>query len=257
MKLSLVIPVYNEERTLEILYRILSEIDFKMDLEMVFVDDCSEDSSREILKRLAAADSRIKAIFKEKNEGKGSALQRGFEEVCGDIVVVQDADLEYNPREIPSLIQLIVEDKADIVYGSRFSHMSSHVVRFYHYLGNKFLTVCSNLFSDIRLSDMETCYKCFKVEIIKNTIITSMHFGFEPEITAKISKLKLRIHELPISYNQRSYAEGKKIGIKDGFEALWYIFKFNVLTTASECFKSGMPVKYLEPSGLYRKKPSS
>jgi glycosyltransferase involved in cell wall biosynthesis len=223
-----------------------------MDLEMVFVDDCSKDSSREILKRLATGDSRIKAIFKEKNEGKGSALQRGFEEATGDIIIVQDADLEYNPREIPSLLQPIVEDKADVVYGSRFSHMSSQVVRFYHYLGNKCLTLCSNFFSDIRLSDMETCYKCFKAEIIKNTIITSLRFGFEPEITAKIAKLNLRIHELPISYNQRSYAEGKKIGIKDGFEALWYILKFNLFTTSSESFKPGMPAKYLKTSGLYK-----
>ena len=145
-----------------------------------------------------------------------------------------------------------MEDKADIVYGSRFTRRSSQVVRFYHYLGNKFLTVCSNLFSDIHLSDMETCYKCFRSEIIKNIIIQSKQFGFEPEVTAKIAKLNCRIHEMPVFYNQRSYAEGKKIGVLDGFEALWCILKYNKLVSWKHCFKESMPKKYLNRTSLYK-----
>ncbi|MBN2145492.1 MAG: glycosyltransferase family 2 protein [Candidatus Aureabacteria bacterium] len=244
MKLSLVIPVYNEAKTLQTVYQRITDVPFSLEYEMVFVDDGSSDASPEILRKLAEKDPRIRLILKEKNGGKGSALVKGFEEARGDIIVVQDADMEYDPAEIPSLIHPIVKNKADIVYGSRYSSMSTQVVKFYHYLGNRVLTLFSNMMSDIRLTDMETCYKCFRSEIIKNIRITSMRFGFEPEVTAKIAKLNCRIHELPISYVQRSYAEGKKIGFKDGLEALWCIFKFNLLTSAESSFKETMPEKY-------------
>lgn len=253
MKLSLVIPIYNEEQSLESVYQRLTKVNFQTEIEFIMVDDCSRDNSRRIIETIAAADPRVKAIYKPVNEGKSSALASGFKEVTGDIVIVQDADMEYNPHEIPSLVSMILDDKADVVYGSRFSSMSTQVVRFYHYLGNKFLTLLSNFFSDIRLSDMETCYKVFRAEIIKNIVIESKRFGFEPEVTAKISKLNIRLHELPISYQQRSYAEGKKIGVKDGFEAIWCIIKYNMLLSPSACYLSTMPEKYLNRKGLYSK----
>lgn len=252
MKLSLVIPVYNEERSLEILYQKLIQVKFPTEeVEFIFVDDCSKDSSKSIIQKLAAADSRIRTVFKEINGGKGSALKRGIEEATGDYLIIQDADMEYDPFQIPSLVQMLLEDKADVVYGSRYSPLSTQVVRFYHYLGNKFLTILSNLMSDIHLTDMETCYKCFRAEIIKNIIIESERFGFEPEVTAKIANLHLRIHELPISYYQRSYAEGKKIRVKDGFEAIWCIFKYNFLTPKAECYRKGLPEKYLKSTSLF------
>jgi len=251
MKLSIVIPVFNEEATLEDIYREIDRVSFSIDFEIIMVDDCSGDGSKKIMEKLQKEDSRIRCIYKEKNEGKGSAIQRGFKEVSGDIVVVQDADLEYSPNEIPSLIQLIIEDKADVVYGSRFSSMSTQVVGFYHYLGNKFLTLTSNFFSNIRLTDMETCYKCFRADVIKNTVVTSRRFGFEPEITAKIARLSCRIHELPISYSQRTYSQGKKIGFKDGVEALWCILKFNLLVKDQDCFLETLPEKYLKRKNLF------
>ena len=174
MKLSIVIPVYNEEKTLRSVYQSLTQVDFRVnEVEIIFVDDCSKDHSKTIIEDLAKNDPRIRYFFKEKNEGKGSALQMGIQNTSGDIIIVQDADLEYNPEDMVPLVQLIINNKADVVYGSRFSSMSSQVCRFYHYLGNKILTVFSNFFSDIRLTDMETCYKCFRAEIIKNIIITS------------------------------------------------------------------------------------
>ena len=172
MKLSLIIPVYNEERNLELIYHKLVQVRFPTEeVEFVFVDDCSKDASKTIIQKLASADPRIRTVFKEVNEGKGSALKRGIEEATGDFLIIQDADMEYDPFQIPSLVQMLIEDKADVVYGSRYSTMSSQVVRFYHYLGNKFLTLLSNMMSDIHLTDMETCYKCFRADIIKNIII--------------------------------------------------------------------------------------
>lgn len=250
MKLSIIIPVYNEEKTLNDIYQQVINVSFPIEIEIIMIDDCSKDSSKKIIEDIAKKDSRVKYVLKEKNEGKGSALFAGFEKAEGDIVIVQDADLEYSPLEIPKLVQMIVDNKADVVYGSRFSSMSTQVVKFYHYLGNKFLTLISNLFTDLRLTDMETCYKAFRADIIKNIIIENKRFGFEPEITAKISKLNIRIHELPISYNQRSYSAGKKIGIKDGFEAIWCIIKFNLFFN-SESFKKGMPEKFLNRKGLF------
>ncbi|EKD26730.1 MAG: glycosyltransferase, partial [uncultured bacterium] len=199
MKLSIVIPVYNEEKTLNIIYKKICDVKFPVDLEMIFVDDCSRDKSADIIRSIEKNDSRVKAIFKPNNSGKGSTLKQGIEQASGDIIIVQDADLEYNPAEIPALLNLIIENKADVVYGSRFSSLSSQVGRFYHYLGNKVLTMFSNFCSNIRLTDMETCYKAFRADIIKNVIIESERFGFEPEITAKVAKLCCSIHELPIS----------------------------------------------------------
>jgi len=252
MKLSIIIPVYNEEKTLNVLYEQINKVPFLVDLEIIYVDDYSVDNSRTIIKQLADKDTRIKMIFKELNEGKGSAVKDGIDNASGDILVVQDADLEYDPFQLPQLIKLIIDNKADVVYGSRFSAVSSQVVRYFHYLGNQTLTVFSNLLSDIRLTDMETCYKCFKADIIKNIVIESKRFGFEPEITAKIAKLSIRIHELPISYNQRSYAEGKKIGVFDGIEALWLIIKYNLLCRKKSYIKKSMPLKYLGETGIFK-----
>jgi glycosyltransferase involved in cell wall biosynthesis len=251
MKLSIIIPVYNEVGTLKAIFQRLTDVSFPVDLEFIMVDDCSSDGSRDVITELAAKDPRIQPLFKEKNEGKSSALAAGFKQVTGDFAIVQDADLEYDPSDIPALLQLLIENRADVVYGSRFSHRNSQVVRFYHYLGNKLLTLCSNFMSDIRLSDMETCYKCFRSEIIKNIIIETKRFGFEPEVTAKIAKLELRIHEMPVTYNQRSYAQGKKIGVWDGFEALWCILKYNKMVSPKSCFTSELPAKYLRRHGLY------
>ncbi len=252
MKLSIIIPVYNEEKTLDVLYEQISKVPFSVEVEIIYIDDCSIDNSKTIIEALAVKDPRVKMIFKDKNEGKGSALSSGIDIASGDIIVVQDADLEYDPFELPQLIQLILNDTADVVYGSRFSAVSSQVVRYGHYLGNKALTVFSNLLSDIRLTDMETCYKCFKADIVKNMVIESKRFGFEPEVTAKIAKLSIRIHELPISYNQRSYAEGKKIGVKDGIEALWLIIKYNLLCNKQSYIKTSMPSKYLGETGIFK-----
>jgi glycosyltransferase involved in cell wall biosynthesis len=215
--LSIVVPVFNEEKTLKKIYKAIKAVNFPLSIEIILVDDCSSDGSRKIIDEIAANDPCVRKVFKEKNEGKGSAVQEGIKCSKGDFIIIQDADLEYNPEDILKLLPKIMNDVADVVYGSRFSPMSSQVVRYYHYLGNCFLTTVSNLFTNIQLTDMETCYKLFRDDIIRNIRLESKRFGFEPEVTAKISKLNCRIHELPIRYHQRSYDEGKKIGIKRWF----------------------------------------
>ena len=223
---SVVIPAFNEIRTAEALLRRVREV--PLNWQVIVVDDGSTDGTRELLKRLEAEGVVDVLVFHERNRGKGAALRTGFDHATGDVVVVQDADLEYDPREIPRLLEPILEGKADAVYGSRFLGGPHRVLFFWHYTGNKFLTLVSNMFTDVNLTDMETCYKMIRRELLQTLPLTSERFGFEPEITARLAQSGARIYELPISYHGRSYAEGKKIGWKDGVEALWCIVKYNL-----------------------------
>ena len=226
MKLSVIIPCFNEKKTLKQLINEVKKSTVE-DLEIIVVDDCSTDGTRDILKGMKDAD--IKVLYHKVNQGKGAALRTGFKNATGDICIVQDADLEYDPQEFPLVIEPILQNKADVVFGSRFQSGRPHrVVYFWHRIGNGFLTLLSNFFTDINLSDMETCYKAFKTDVIQSIEIKENRFGFEPEITAKISKMNLRIYEVGISYYGRTYDEGKKIGWRDGFRAIYCIVKYNI-----------------------------
>ena len=234
MKLSIVIPCYNEEATIEELVAQVQASPYEK--EILIIDDGSQDRTREILATLAE-DPEIRVFLQPKNQGKGSALRRGFTEATGDVVIVQDADLEYDPRDYPKLLQPIEDGKADVVYGSRFQGGPGRVLYYKHMLGNQFLTFLSNMLTDLNLTDMETCYKAFKREVIQNIRLESNRFGFEPEVTAKVSRMRdVVIYEVPISYNGRTYEEGKKITWKDGAAALWHIFKYNVLTDSAATY---------------------
>jgi glycosyltransferase involved in cell wall biosynthesis len=223
MKLSVVIPVYNEKNTiLELLSRVR---DVDLTKEIIVVDDFSTDGTREILKTLPPSDD-LKVILQPQNGGKGAALRTGFTAVSGDIVVIQDADLEYDPAEYVNLIQPILANKADVVFGSRFLGGPHRVHLFWHYVGNWMLTTLSNMITDLNLTDMETCYKAFRAEILKKVTFRENRFGFEPEFTAKVGKARYRIYEVPISYSGRDYSEGKKIGWKDGVAAIYFILKY-------------------------------
>jgi glycosyltransferase involved in cell wall biosynthesis len=234
--LSIVVPAYNEEATLlEIVARLLAVPKAE---EIVVVDDCSTDRTAAIADRLAAENPRIRVAHHSVNSGKTQALKTGFALTTGQIVIVQDADLEYDPAEIGDVIAPIVEGHADVVYGSRFLvRKASRVLYFYHYLANKGLTFFSNLCTNVNMTDVETCYKAFRGEIIRNMTITSNGFGFEIEVTAKVAKLGVSIYEVPISYHGRTYEQGKKIGMKDGIAALWYIFWFNFLCSLDNSFR--------------------
>jgi glycosyltransferase involved in cell wall biosynthesis len=226
MKLSVVIPIYNEVNTIETLVARVQAVD--LEKELILVDDCSTDGTRDRLEGLSRA-SNIKVIHHGRNQGKGAALRTGFAAATGDIVIIQDSDLEYDPQEYPKLIRPIVEDKADVVYGSRFVGGETHrVLYFWHSAGNRFLTLLSNMFTNINLTDMEVCYKVFRRSVIQNITIEENRFGFEPEITAKIARLGVRIYEVGIAYHGRTYEEGKKIGWKDGVRAIWCILKYNL-----------------------------
>ncbi len=224
MKLSIVIPVYNEKRTVKHVIRRVQEVDAGMEKEIIVVDDGSKDGTQEILKNLNQPN--VKAVFHSKNQGKGAALHTGFTKAQGDIILIQDADLEYDPREYPRLLEPILDGRADAVYGSRFLGGPHRVIFFWHYIGNKLLTTLSNMLSNLNLSDMETCYKVFKKETLDRITLKSKRFGFEPEITIKLAKQKARIYEVPISYSGRDYSEGKKIGWRDGLAAIFHIIRF-------------------------------
>lgn len=227
MKLSVVMPVYNEQATLEqVIARVLA---VPLDIELICVDDGSSDGSREILSRLQQAHSQVRVELQPRNMGKGAALRRGIQLATGDFVIIQDADLEYDPSDYPALLRPLLEDKADVVYGSRFLGSAPHrVLYFWHSVANKILTTISNAFTNINLTDMETCYKIFRREIIQSIPIEEDRFGFEPEITVKIAKRRLRIYEVGISYWGRTYEEGKKITWKDGARALFCLIKYTL-----------------------------
>jgi glycosyltransferase involved in cell wall biosynthesis len=243
-KVSVVIPVYNERGTIDEILRRVLETDVRK--EVIVVDDCSTDGTRQILEAMVALQGRgesqapaqdgedaipladLRIFFQAVNQGKGAALRRGFAEVTGDIVLVQDADLEYNPRDYPKLLEPLLDGRADVVYGSRFLGGPQRVHYFWHYVANKMLTLLSDIFTNLKLTDMETCYKVMLTPVIRGIRLKSDRFGFEPEVTAKIAKGKWRVYEVPISYAGRTYEEGKKITWKDGVMALWYIVRYTM-----------------------------
>lgn len=228
MKLSIIIPCYNEAKTVSTLLERVWACPHEPK-EIILVDDFSTDGTRDVLAKRPPREGE-KILFQDRNQGKGAALRRGFSEAVGGIVIVQDADLEYDPMEIPKVIRPILQDRADVVFGSRFSGGDAHrILFFWHRLANGVLTLVSNMLSDLNLTDMETCYKAFKADVLKQITIEESRFGFEPEITAKVAKLRgMRLYEVGISYYGRTYSEGKKIGWKDGVRALYCIVKYNL-----------------------------
>ncbi len=232
--LSVIIPIYNEEATLEEIVRRTLAVD--IDKEIILVDDGSTDGTHDILKKIEGTVSKV--IYHERNQGKGAAVRTGIQNATGKLLIIQDADLEYDPNEFPALIQPILDGVADVVYGSRFvGHLPHRVHLYWHRIGNGLLTLLSNMATNINLTDMETCYKVFRTEIAKKLDIQENSFGMEPEITAKVSRMQCRIYEIGISYRGRGYDEGKKIGLKDAFRALYCIIKYNFFTATPERFE--------------------
>lgn len=240
--LSIVIPIYNEKSTLaEILRRVLAVSLPGMSRELVLVDDESTDGTRDLLADLPALtgeladDVRVRVFLQPYNQGKGAALRRGFAEATGDIVLIQDADLEYDPADYPKLLAPLLDGRTEVVYGSRFAGGDAHrVLYFWHSLGNRFLTLCSNALTNLNLTDMECCYKVFRREVLQQLVLEENRFGIEPELTAKIARLGCRVYEVGISYAGRTYAEGKKIGWRDGLWALWCLVKYNLLAERTQ-----------------------
>ena len=242
MKLSVVIPVYNEAATIAALIGRVQAVDVPK--EVIVVDDGSNDGTRQVLKELEGRYDNLRVILQLKNQGKGAALRVGFKQATGDFVLVQDADLEYDPTDYPILLKPLIEGKADVVYGSRFLTTKEHrVLFFWHSVGNQVLTLISNMFTNLNLTDMETGFKVFRRDMIQSIKLEQNRFGFEPEITVKISRMKLRIYEVGISYSGRTYEEGKKIGWRDGIKALWCILKYSIKTPRSEYKAAEKPVQ--------------
>ena len=240
MKLSIIIPVYNEADTIEEIVTRVQAV--PLEQELILVDDCSTDGTRAKLSTFGAR-SDVKIVYHDRNRGKGAALRTGFAAATGDFVIVQDADLEYDPQEYPKLLQPLLEGKADVVYGSRFRGGNANCVLYFRYCANKFLTHLSNRFAKLNLTDMETCYKVFRREIIQNISTAEDRFGFEPEITAKVAALGCRVHEVGISYAGRTYSEGKKIGWRDGVRAFYCIIKYNLLPTTQKKVSTQAPAR--------------
>jgi glycosyltransferase involved in cell wall biosynthesis len=227
--LSVVIPVYNEKKWVEeIVKRVINANRLGCELEIVLIDDCSNDGTKEVLETLVQRYPGLRLFRQEKNQGKGAALRRGFKEATGQIVIVQDADLEYDPTDYVTLLTPILDGRADVVFGSRFLGGPHRVLYYWHSVGNWMLTTASNGFSNLNLTDMETCYKVFRREVLEGVSLRQDRFGFEPEVTAKVARLGARVFEVPISYSGRTYEEGKKIGWKDGVKAFWCILRYGI-----------------------------
>jgi glycosyltransferase involved in cell wall biosynthesis len=242
VKLSIVIPVYNEEKTinsiLDLVEDVLQNLADISSYELVVIDDCSTDNSKSVLEERISNKKHYTLLAHDINSGKGAAIRAAIGKTTGDIVLIQDADMEYDPHDYKTLLQPFIAGQADVVYGSRFKGEVTRVLYFWHFMGNRFLTFLSNMFTNLNLTDMETCYKAFRGDIIRNMILTSNRFGIEPEMTAKIAKIKeIKIYEVPISYFGRTYDEGKKINWKDGISAIWSIIKFNLFTSYKDSFR--------------------
>jgi glycosyltransferase involved in cell wall biosynthesis len=244
--LSVVMPVYNERASVATSIQRVREV--PVDIEIICVDDGSRDGTRDILQQLAQDGVIDQLILQPENRGKGAAVRTGIQAARGDLIVIQDADLEYDPAELPILMAPIVDGRADAVFGSRFLGGPHRVLYFWHSVGNKFLTLISNMFSDLNLTDMETCYKMVRADLMKSLPLTADRFGIEPELTARLAQTRARIWEMPISYSGRTYAEGKKIGWKDGVAAFWHIFKFNFFGPRAPIYHTAQPAALAEPA---------
>jgi glycosyltransferase involved in cell wall biosynthesis len=242
--LSLVIPVYNEAQHLEQFLTAIDQLELAVAKDLVIIDDGSTDGSAEVLRKFSF-NSPVVLISQTQNKGKGAAVRAGIERATGDIIGIQDADLETNIADIPSLIEPLIQDRADVVYGSRFKKSGVQVHRTFHYLVNRVLTALSNIMSGLYLTDMETCYKFFRADVIKNIKLESNRFGFEPEVTARIARLNLRVMELPVTYFPRKYLEGKKMNWKDGVAAVFHIFYFNLRNNRTRYFTEALPAHYI------------